>query len=238
MKYLYGIVNSNALFAIRDEISGKLVYNIPYQKLGAVVSELAEGKGLDRGGDFPSHRRIVKILMKDYTVLPVKTGTILGNDKDVKAMLEKHYKQFGEHLSRLQQRVEMKVKVIWDMERIISNATGRNIETSNLEKEIKEILPLQKLSLKLKKRFLQRYLEVKAEQIVKGIHLLLLTQSDDAHCRKMVTPRILLSGAYLVKKDKVNDFQQAFQIVKSRHSELKYLLSGPSPPYSFITLKK
>ena len=47
---------------------------------------------------------------------------------------------------------------------------------------------------------------------------------------------MLLSASYLVDKEKKDDFKKAFEELRSSGGDLKYLLSGPWPPYNFIIL--
>jgi hypothetical protein len=51
-----------------------------------------------------------------------------------------------------------------------------------------------------------------------------------------VTPRLLLSGSYLVERGEVDAVRAAVERLGRDHPELTLVLTGPWPPYSFATM--
>jgi hypothetical protein len=49
------------------------------------------------------------------------------------------------------------------------------------------------------------------------------------------TPRIPVRAACLVDRESIRAFQAAFEAVREQHPEVRLLLTGPWPPYSFVT---
>jgi Gas vesicle synthesis protein GvpL/GvpF len=47
------------------------------------------------------------------------------------------------------------------------------------------------------------------------------------------TPRLLLSGAYLVEPGELDGFRRRVSELEAAHPELTFLITGPWPPYSF-----
>jgi hypothetical protein len=50
---------------------------------------------------------------------------------------------------------------------------------------------------------------------------------------RLQTPNLLLSAYYLVERVLAGDFRAAYERLRRARSDLKYLISGPWPPYSF-----
>lgn len=55
-------------------------------------------------------------------------------------------------------------------------------------------------------------------------------------CRKTLlpTPRIVVRAAYLLEPANVGPFRAAFDALRAPRSELRWLLTGPWPPYNFV----
>jgi glycosyltransferase involved in cell wall biosynthesis len=52
------------------------------------------------------------------------------------------------------------------------------------------------------------------------------------------TDNLLLNASYLVEKERQEDFKEAFERTRRTPGDLKFLMSGPWPPYNFIVLTK
>src|SRR5207248_4985702 len=57
----------------------------------------------------------------------------------------------------------------------------------------------------------------------------------DRRCSLLPTPRLAVRAAYLLEPGRVPAFQDAFAQLRRAHPDLRLLLSGPWPPYSFVT---
>ena len=52
----------------------------------------------------------------------------------------------------------------------------------------------------------------------------------------IVTDRLLLSAAHLVERECVADYRRRLKAARAVRPELKFLTSGPWPPYSFANI--
>jgi hypothetical protein len=63
-----------------------------------------------------------------------------------------------------------------------------------------------------------------------------LLEMTAAHVRRCLeTPRMLLTGAYLVDRDKVEAFRRRVEALQEARPELGFLCTGPWPAYSFVS---
>ena len=126
-KYVYGIIPSNEGSSFGPLGLGKgtrEVYSTVYQDLGCVISDY-------HGRDFQAmakeelirslmvHQAVIETVMKSYTVLPVKFGTLLDNSEQVQRFLKQGYAQLKEALHQIQDKVEVEVAATWDIGKVL-----------------------------------------------------------------------------------------------------------------------
>ena len=236
--YTYAVIDSNSKISNLINGLGEVgVYNIPYRDIGIVVSESEQIQDITQE-HILKHEEVVEKLMESFTVLPVSFLTLFKKEDDVLLMMQEYYSDFRENLDRLRNKVEFGIKIIWPGETI----KNRIIEASkkfNADVTIQDNSPGKSFA---KERFEKYKIDKEfAEEADRCIALL-----DDFFSRfaaekkleKLKSDNLLLNAYYLVEKEKQVDFKEAFERTRSTPGDLKFLLSGPWPPYNFIVLTK
>ncbi|MFH1691791.1 MAG: GvpL/GvpF family gas vesicle protein [Candidatus Omnitrophota bacterium] len=237
--YAYGIINSNAnIVAAISGLEGAGVYNLSYRDIGVVISKFINQIKEVKKDDVLKHEEVIERLMGNYTVLPVRFFTTFDQEKEVLAMLKEFYHDFKENIVRLRNKVEFGIKVIWPADiikqRIIDAYNKGKINTVAPEwEQVKTFVRAKFEKYKIDKEF-----QEEAERCVVVVDDYFGKATCEKKLQKLQTDSLLLNAAYLVEKEKQNEFKQAFEQLKSSPSDLKYLFSGPWPPYNFITLTK
>jgi Gas vesicle synthesis protein GvpL/GvpF len=72
-----------------------------------------------------------------------------------------------------------------------------------------------------------------AERLARELHEPLAALARAATRTVGATPRLLLSGAYLVEPGEVDAFRRRVGELEAAHPELTFVCTGPWPPYSF-----
>ena len=80
--------------------------------------------------------------------------------------------------------------------------------------------------------------KAKAGRFIKIVDIFFGRFATEEKVEKLKTENLLVDAVYLVEKDKRGDFREAFEHIRSAHPNLKYLFSGPWPPYNFVVLTK
>lgn len=75
------------------------------------------------------------------------------------------------------------------------------------------------------------------KEIIKEILDLLNKSSVKCAEGNKFSERLLLNYSFLVEKNKFNEFSEKIAELESKHKKLKFLFTGPWPPYSFIDIK-
>ena len=120
-RYLYGIIRAD-----KEEGFGEIgigdkdnaVYSIPFNDIAAVVSSIPLTKIRPERKNLASHNCVIKEIMKERTVLPMAFGHISPNGAHIKKLLSDNYERFSQQLTRLDSKIEMGLKVLWDVENI------------------------------------------------------------------------------------------------------------------------
>ena len=99
-------------------IDGGAVYSVRNGRVAAVVSDCARQKLRPERAHLAAHKEVLKRLMLDSTVLPMAFGTIADDVKAVRRLLSLNQEVILEQLERVAGKVEMGLRVKWDVPNI------------------------------------------------------------------------------------------------------------------------
>jgi len=226
MIYLYAITDhSEESVPAEPGLEGTSLFSLTYQDIAAVVSPLATSTVSPTDDNLWRHEAIVEALMADRTVLPVRFGTVLADEAAVKAVLTTHYANFVADLERVRGRVELGLRVLWNDDApppqpspASRGGSGRAYLLARLEEE--------------RQRQAQRQ---RAEALADEIHSPLAQMAVESTRQVLITPRLLLTAAYLVEREQVAAFRREVEALSAAYPELRFLCTGPWPAYNFVT---
>jgi hypothetical protein len=237
--YLYGIIDSSdQIKELIYGLEGAGVYNIPFCDIGVVVSEICRPlQDITEDAVF-KHEAVVEKLMADFTALPLRFQTIVDSRDNLYSMMRSYYKDFKENLGRLYNKLEFGIKVVWRAEKIKENIikTLEKDEQKNLESDSSQGKKF--MMRKFEKYKINKEFQIKADKLIKAMDVFFSKFATEKKLGRLKTENLLLDAVYLIEKDNKGDFREAFEYVKSARPDLKYLFSGPWPPYNFVTLSK
>ncbi len=236
--YAYGVIDSNEKI---DETMRGLndapLFNIPYRDIGIVVSDLNAQIQKEDKKSVLKHEEVVEKLMDKFTVLPMRYLTLFSGKEQVLLMTKDYYDDFIENLDRLREKIEFGVKTIWPGDLIRERITTAHRKSDNLplvaSSSGKSFMNEKFENYKIDKEF-----EEEADRCIAIVDGFFSKFTSEKRLEKLKTDNLLLSASYLVDKEKRDDFKKAFEELRGSGGDLKYLLSGPWPPYNFIVLTK
>lgn len=118
-RYLYAIIAADEKIDFGPlGIGGKTVYTISDGGISAVVSNVANKKIRPQRKNLAAHQQVLKRLMEITTPLPMAFGVIANGDGAVKDILANHRSLFIEQCKRVSGKIEMGLRVTWDVENI------------------------------------------------------------------------------------------------------------------------
>jgi hypothetical protein len=229
--YVYAIIDRPTI-PVPDMpgLEGAALDTLPCQDIGAVVSLSTVGKAPPVEAILWQHETVVEALMADHSVLPVRFGTMLPDEAAVQAVLVTHYAEFTVGLERVRGHVELGLRVLWndDSARPLTSdqppphslGSGRAYMLARLEEECR---------LQVRRE--------RAESLAREIHTPLARLAAEATLRTLMTPRLLLTAAYLVRHEQVAAFRQEVETLSPTYPEVRLLCTGPWPPFSFVAVR-
>ena len=117
--YLYAIVAGGEPRSYPSlGIEGNDVYSISQGRVAAVVSGLAGSKIRPQRVNLAAHQAVLKCLMADTTPPPMAFGTVATSPEAVRGILVRNQRAFEEQLKRVAGKVEMGLRVAWDVPNI------------------------------------------------------------------------------------------------------------------------
>jgi len=222
-------------------LEGVSLCTLTYRDIAAVASPLATAEVPPTEANLWQHETVIEALMADRTVLPVRFGTVLANEAAVQAALAAHYADFVASLARVRGQVELGLRVLWDDEEQRSRGAGEQGSERDSPLHLRTSAPLLSgsgrsyLLARLEEERQARAWRQQAEALASELHIPLARLARESTQQVLITPRLLLTAAYLVERDRVVAFRREVEVLRTAHPALRFLCTGPWPPYSFVT---
>lgn len=228
------------------------VYSIPFGVLAAVVSpsprENFRGLNRDEAARYlVAHQRVVELLMQDFPVLPVKFGTVLPDESQVRQLLRLGEGLFQHALQRLEGRLQIEVVVLWNLQYVFQEI-ARETQIARFKAQIEGLPPektqaervaigqlvmasLERRRMQLRDFFLPAFSEIAPDLVVNPL-------MDDS---MVINVALLLDEAgrlSLIQRLEALDAEfEGDQHRSLVSSPLNFRCVGPMPPYSFSTVE-
>lgn len=218
---------------------GDEVYTVPYRGLSAVVSDTPLVEYEPNEENAFAHEHVVGRVLSEYGVLPLKFCTIFKDEAGIKRVLANLYDRFCVEFKRLEGRVEMGVKVLWAPQAAMNEIEQASEKVSKLKRQISSKSPRATHLLRTRlEKVVRQELNRKADEYSARIYSLLKKGSDDSRLNSLIGSMIV-NAAFLVRKDKLGDFKSNFELIRSEYTGkgFEFILSGPWPPYNFVTTR-
>ena len=217
MLYVYALVDADGPSSLPAEAghSGAPLCVVARGNVAAICSRHEHIDLPVEGEHLWRHERVAEALMDDHAVLPVRFGTTVADDDALAAMLDERQAEFRDALERVRGRVEMTVKAMWTPPEPPAEAPDAGASPG--------------------RTYLLGRLETRnaAVALADAIHTGLAKVAVDARREVLVTPRLLLSAAYVVDRADVDALLAASDDAARRHPEVELLCIGPWPPHTF-----
>ena len=247
MRYIYGVILTSQPATFGQSLlssSPEKVYTVVHQDLACVVSnydgsDLASLPKEVKLRCLMTHQGIIERVMKEgYTILPVKFGTLVEDENEIKRILKQGYKKFAQTLSQMDGLVEIEVAAIWDLSKVLEEIGGEEkieeLGRSMVGKCASEILEMQINAGKLVKESLDRRREGYRNQTTQSLAGLALDIQPNA----LITDQMVMNIAFLIPRERQEEFDSRVrQINGAFNDQINFRVIGPLPPYSFSTIE-
>ncbi len=239
-KYIYGFTRSDAPLRLAvSGLDGKPILAVSDNGVAAVVSDEPGGKLRPERKNLSAHNTVIKEIMKTTTILPVSFGVVADSDAGIKKILKLNHDSFVSQLKRLEGKVEMGLKIVWDVENIFEFMVKkhRTLELFRDNIFLKPTGATHEEKLELGRMFETVLNQDKENHLatVKGI-------LNDYCCEIKVSTvrdeKTVMKLACLVEKAKLEQFEKGvFEAAKEFDDSYAFDFNGPWAPHNFVDIR-
>lgn len=242
--YVYAIAAPNVRLRMDVSGFGGPLLILPYGELGAVVSrvpaaEAANVASAANAENLMRHEAVVEAVRLQGPALPVRFGTVLADGEAVSRALAAHYDALREDLLRVGDKIELGISVLWQQTDEPSGAARSDVGAAKRSAaDTPDDTGRPGLAyLRARQAEYRRTESVRerAQMIAGELDTLLRPHALACHRSMCPSERLALRDVYLLERERVDAFESAVAGLRQSHREARFLVSGPWPPYSFVT---
>jgi hypothetical protein len=240
-KYLYAIIPEGVDLKFGEiGIDGGKVYLITDDHVSAVVSDFKNGKIRPERRHLAAHQAVLKSIMKEESPLPISFGMIAGSTEEIRRILSLNWKSFADQLKRVHGKVEMGVRVVWDVPNIFEYFV-------NIHKELRETRdklfggsrnPTQDDKIEVGRLF-EWLLKDDRENLTQRVEEGLESTCFEITRLPPRNEKDVMNLACLVARERVEkDFEAAIcEIAQNFDNNFTFDFNGPWAPHNFVNVQ-
>lgn len=245
-QYLYCIVRCSEERTFADVAPigdpAGAVYTVPHNGLSAVVSDSGVTEYEPTRVNTLAHQRVQERILRDFTILPVRFGTVsdpMLPNQNMRRLLEKKFLEFEGLLADMEGKTELGLKALWRdegaiFEEIVAGSPTIRRFRDSLRHKPPEVLRFEALPLgKMVKEAMEEKKSREATTVLAPLHR--------ASCRvkenDILLDRMIVNAAFLVEREREGNFDQAVrELDREMGDRVIFKYVGPVPPYNFVNI--
>jgi hypothetical protein len=236
-RYLYAVINGNQDVELGSVgIDGGGVYTLRSGQIGAVVSDLPNERLRPERRRLAAHHAVLKQLMETQTVLPMAFGLVADGPEAIQRILLKNREAFVLQLSRFAGKVEMGLRVCWDVPNIFEYFVSIHADLRQLRDRMFRAgrTPSQDEKIELGRLFDRVLMEERTSHTEKVLSVL----GPLSYETKENSPRNeqeVMNLACLIGRGEQKEFEQGvFAAAQFFDHHFAFDYNGPWPPHNFV----
>ena len=183
---------------------------------------------------------VIETLEQHFTLLPVRFGSVMESSDAILKMMEKNYPALKDNLQKVENKCEFGLKVFCDSEKLkeglmTESPAGLPIP-GTAAPDPKTSVYRDWVNRKLAEHRTEELMLQHVDTVIAEItgHLNLLNAVNKF--KKMVTATTIIDAVFLLDKTQQETLVGAVGNLQNRYPGLKFVLTGPWPPYNFVEL--
>jgi hypothetical protein len=230
--HVYGVVPASADLTLAEDHGVRL---IAHRDAAALVSDIdqRERRAVDV---LRSHWRVLEEASARTTVLPVRFGTAMADDRAViDEFLAPSYDAIAAALAELAGKAQLTVKGFYEEDALMAGVVARSPAIARLREQVRGLPDAAEYykRIELGQRVaaeVERVRERDAQDLLERLKPLAV----DARLEPPSTPDSAVHAAFLVAEDRVEEFSRAVETLgRELAGRIRLQCIGPLPPYSF-----
>ena len=237
--YLYAVIADARGRKYGDfGIDGGEVYSIPSGQVAAVVSNVGVERVRPERSHLAAHQGVLKKLMAETTPLPMSFGILAHSPQAVRNLLFRNQHALLEELRRVAGKVEMGVRVTWDVPNIFEYFVNTHAELREARDRFlggpRE--PTQEDKIEVGRMF-DRLLQEDRENYADNVRAILAPHCAEIEPRKCRTECEVMNLACLVERPTLPQFEsRVFEAAQQFDNNFAFDYNGPWAPHNFVEI--
>ena len=236
--YVYGVVSADKAPTIdAPGIGGDAsVRAITSDGLTAMVSDVDTDFVRATREDLQRHMAVLEEAATVTTVVPLRFGTVMPGDDVVRTeLLEARADEIRGMLERLDGRIELSLAGMYE-EQVLGEVVGEDRDVAALRERVRGRDEAATYYDRIKLgELVAGAMAAKREQDAERVLAKLRPLADDVHLGELTHERSVLSAAFLVRRDRLPEFDRAADEVARQHRDrIRFRYAGPLPPFDFV----
>lgn len=236
--YVYGVAAADDAPEITAPAIGgeAAVRAVTSGGLTAIVSDVDSEFVRATREDLQRHMAVLEEAAAATTVVPLRFGTVMPGDDVVRAeLLDARADEIRAMLGRLDGRIELSLNGTYQ-EQVLGEVVDEDREVAALRARVRgrddaatyyERIRLGEL--------VAGAMAAKREEDTERVLAKLRPLADDVHLGELSHERSVLSAAFLVRRDRLDEFDRAAEEVARQHRDrIRFRYAGPLPPFDFV----
>jgi len=239
-RYVYCVIQSGTALSFGLLGMGPApaeVHTVHYRNIAAVVSNTPIVVQEPTRDNVLAHQRVNETVMQQHTVIPMSFGTVFKTDDDIIELLRSAYDAFTDVLSKMQDKFEFGLKVLWDRDQIMREIEGEDEDIRRLKGEISSQKGSTYFARMQYGRLIDAALQARSERYVAEIFEALRDVSVASRSNKPIGDRMIMNAAFLVGRSLEQAFDGRVKDIGERYDKLTFKFTGPWPPYNFVNIR-
>ncbi|MCF7976905.1 MAG: GvpL/GvpF family gas vesicle protein [Chromatiaceae bacterium] len=238
-KFIYALVDvgeESPAYRVTG-LNKERVYGINVGNIGAVVSDIQSGRVRPERRHLMAHRAVLAHLLELGSVLPMRFGTIASSSPAVQALLSSNRVAIEEQLQRVRQRVEMGLRVSWD----VGNIYEYFVSMHPILREMRDYVMQEEHNRREEKielgRMFDRLVQEERERHTAAVIEVLRGYCEEVVANPTKHEKEVMNLACLVDKAGQAEFEKGvFQASKRFNNDFLFDYNGPWAPHNFVDL--
>ncbi len=238
-RYLYAVISGSEErifdFLGIDEMP---VYAISDGKVSAVVSDAPNGKIRPERHHLAGHHEVLKHLMADNTPLPISFGIIANGTRAIRNILTRNREALLEQLNRVEGKVEMGLRVAWDVPNIFEYFVSTHPELRATRDRLfgTRRRPAHEDKIELGRMF-DRILNEDRENYTEMVEERLSPYCFEIKRNRCHNEREVMNLACLVGREAQEQFEVGiFEAARLFDNNFAFDYNGPWAPHNFVEI--
>jgi len=239
-RYLYAVIKGTGERNYGPcGIDQGIVYTILREQIATVVSDVPNGKLRPERRHLSAHQGVIRQLMEESTPLPIAFGVIADGPETIEKIMADNQPEFQEQLDRVSGKVEMGLRVTWDVPNIFEYFVSTHPELRSVRDRYfgthREPSHDDKIELG---RMFDRTLSEDRESHTDDVENVLARWCYETKRNKCRTEKEVMNLACLVARDAEARFEDGIlEAAGLFDNNFTFDYNGPWAPHNFVDIQ-